>query len=122
MTQRAPTMWYLRLLKSDAAEPYWRPTTRGDCAGFARPCPYAGCRHHLAIDVNGVTGSIKFNHPHTEPGDMVASCSLDEAERDGMTLEAVGVTLNITRERTRQIQTIAVEKVRLAVERMERAS
>lgn len=113
---------YLRLLKSDAAEPYWRPTTRGDCAKVERPCSYVGCSKNLYLDVNQTTGSIKFNHPHTEPGDMVASCSLDEAERDGMTLEAVGVTLNITRERTRQIETMAIEKVRKATEEMERAS
>lgn len=28
-----------------------RPTTRGECLQEARPCPWAGCRHHLLLDV-----------------------------------------------------------------------
>lgn len=28
-----------------------RPTTRADCGQEARPCPWAGCRHHLLLEV-----------------------------------------------------------------------
>ena len=28
-----------------------RPLTRADCGQEARPCPWVGCRHHLAIEV-----------------------------------------------------------------------
>lgn len=28
-----------------------RPTTRGDCRGAIRPCPWVACRHHLLLDV-----------------------------------------------------------------------
>src|SRR5690606_7767913 len=40
---------------------YWRPTSRGECANVARPCPYVSCKYHLYIDVNPSTGSIKVN-------------------------------------------------------------
>jgi hypothetical protein len=43
-----------------------RPRTRGECKDGARPCPWAGCAHHLFLDVNADTGSIKLNYPgHT---------------------------------------------------------
>jgi hypothetical protein len=28
-----------------------RPRTRADCLDEARPCPWVGCRHHLAFDL-----------------------------------------------------------------------
>ncbi len=49
-----------------------RPTTRGDCGQEARPCPWVGCRHHLAIETS-VTAedaadarptSIRLNRPN----------------------------------------------------------
>lgn len=33
-----------------------RPTTRGDCAQEARPCPWVGCRHHLLLEVSQIRG------------------------------------------------------------------
>ena len=36
-----------------------RPQTRSDCQGGPRPCPFVSCRHHLYLDVNPETGSIK---------------------------------------------------------------
>lgn len=42
---------------------------------------------------------------------MKHSCSLDLAEQDGMTLEEVGEALNITRERVRQIQEMAIDRL-----------
>lgn len=58
-----------------------RPRTRGECRGGERPCPWAGCRYHLAVDVNEDNGSIKFNHPNTPIEEMTETCALDVADR-----------------------------------------
>ncbi len=89
-----------------------RPRTRGDCVDGERPCPWVACRHHLALDVQPETGSIKLNFPHIEPGELPESCSLDVAERGPQTLDAVGKLLNVTRERLRQIETVALRRLR----------
>jgi hypothetical protein len=88
-----------------ADEPYWRPKTRGDCAGVPRPCPYVACSKNLYLDVSE-TGSIILNFPHLEPGQMPAdrSCAIDLAERGPMTLEEIAVVTNLTRERIRQVE------------------
>lgn len=81
-----------------------RPRTRAECIDGPRPCPWVGCRHHLYLDVNPETGSIKFVHPDQEPWDLDRSCSLDVAEEGEHTLEELGGLLNLTRERARQIE------------------
>jgi hypothetical protein len=91
-----------------------RPRTRGDCAGGERPCLWVSCKHHLYLDVNPETGSVKLNFPDVEPEDMVASCALDVAERGGVTLEEVGEIMNLTRERIRQIEVRALFKLKAA--------
>lgn len=91
----------------------WRPATRADCAAVARPCPYVGCEHNLYLDVSVRTGHIKLNFPDVEPGEMRDSCALDVAERekDGASLRVVASALNVTHERVRQIETIALKKL-----------
>ncbi len=89
-----------------------RPRTRGDCASVPRPCPFAGCPHHLYLDVDEDTGSIKLNFPdlmidELPPGE---SCSLDVAEQGGETLERCGDLMNITRERIRQLEAKGLRK------------
>lgn len=93
----------LRALGADG--PYDRPKTRDDCSRVARPCPYVACKHNLYLDISE-TGSIILNFPHLEPGEMSPdqSCSLDLAERGGMTLEEIAVVTNLTRERIRQVE------------------
>jgi hypothetical protein len=91
-----------------------RPLTRGDCAGGERPCPWVGCRHHLFLDVDEDSGSIKLNFPDLEPDQLVDSCALDVADRAGATLDQVGGALNLTRERVRQIEQLALRSVRNA--------
>jgi len=81
-----------------------RPRTRGECIDGPRPCPWVACRHHLYLDVNPVTGTIKLNRPELEVDQLDDSCSLDIADRGEHTLEAVGVLLNLTRERIRQVE------------------
>lgn len=88
-----------------------RPTTRGDCAGGERPCPFVRCRHHLYLDVTE-GGAVKLNFPDLEPWEMAESCSLDVADRGLVTLERVGELMNIVRERVRQIEVAAFDSLR----------
>lgn len=89
-----------------------RPRTWGECFAAERPCPWVACRHHLYVDVDVETGSIKFNFPDLEPSEMAQSCSLDVAERGGMTLDDVGRLTNLTRERVRQVETQGLLRLR----------
>jgi hypothetical protein len=96
-----------------------RPRTRAECPDTSEaPCPWVGCKHHLYLDVNQSTGSIKINFPDHEVWEITHSCALDVAdpsrtgEGDGATLEEVGELLNITRERVRQIQDRSLVQLR----------
>lgn len=77
-----------------------------------RPCGFVSCRHHLYLGVNERTGSIKLNFPGLEVWDLPESCALDVADRGEMTLEAVGELMNLTRERVRQLEASALEKLK----------
>lgn len=85
-----------------------RPRTRGDCVDDKRPCPWVACSKHLYLDINPEAGTIKLNFPNLEPWELVESCSVDVGERGPQTLEAVGDFMNLTRERTRQIEVRAL--------------
>jgi DNA-directed RNA polymerase sigma subunit (sigma70/sigma32) len=43
---------------------------------------------------------------------MAETCSLDVADRGGITLEEVGNILNLTRERIRQVEVKGLSKIR----------
>ena len=116
---RARTVSMMRYAKRDLAagarefppsiqEEYERPRTRADClpggCNEARPCPWVSCTRHLYLDVNDRTGSIKFNFPDLEVGDLPETCALDVADRGGQTLEEVAELTNRTRERVRQVE------------------
>ena len=90
---------------------YWKPRTRAECAGGARPCPFVSCKHHLFVDVSARTGAIKLNFPDLDVWDMNESCALDVADRGGTTLEDVGAIMNLTRERIRQVEVKALAKL-----------
>ena len=92
-----------------------RPQTREDCRDASRPCPFVACRHHLYLDVTDV-GSLKLNYPDREPWELAHSCSLDVADAGASTLEEVGALMNVTRERTRQIEVSALLKLRRAAD------
>lgn len=87
-----------------------RPKCREDCVKAPRPCPWVGCRHHLFIEVTEV-GSIRFQFPSLELGELRDTCSLDVAERGGLTLDDVSDLLNCTRERVRLIEKEALDKI-----------
>lgn len=107
----------LRALCTDEPHDLTPPRTRGECP-TVRPCPWLGCRYHLWLDVMP-NGSIKLNHPKTLPWQYTDSCALDAAELGGLTLEAVAMRLNISRERVRQIERDALAKINASLRRGE---
>lgn len=90
-----------------------RPTSREECRGEMRPCPWVACKHHLYLDINPETGSIKINFPDLEPWELKHTCALDVAERGGITLEEVGEIMNLTRERIRQVEVRGLLKLKM---------
>lgn len=99
----------VRMPEAELAE--LRPTTREECRNGPRPCPYVWCKHHLYLDVNPKTGSIKLNFPDMEVWELSESCAMDVAERGGTTLERVGELMNLTRERIRQLEVEALHRL-----------
>jgi hypothetical protein len=91
--------------------PFARPKTRGDCQGHEGPCPFVSCAHHLYLDVSPKTGAIKLNFPDLQPDELTQSCVLDVADLGGQALEEVGDIMNITRERVRQIEVPAKQRM-----------
>jgi len=90
-----------------------RPKFRGECKEEQRPCPWVSCKHHLYLDVNPETGSIKLNFPDLEVWEMKETCSLDVADKNGITLEEVGEIMNLTRERIRQVEVRGLLKLKM---------
>lgn len=75
------------------------PHVRADCldggVNEGRPCPWIGCRYNLP-----------------EAKAEQHSCALDIADQGGITLEEIGELLGVTRERVRQIEAIAIQRIR----------
>lgn len=88
--------------------PPLRPLTRGDCINGPRPCPWRDCRYHLQHQ-DAHTGAGAPNK--LGPGD-IETCSLDVADGGEQTLLVVGSLLGVVRERVRQIETQAIQKLR----------
>jgi hypothetical protein len=91
-----------------------RPRYRRDCINGIRPCIYVSCKHHLYLDVNPQTGSVKINFPDKEIWELEETCALDVADRGGITLEEVGEILNLTRERIRQVEVNGLRKIQVS--------
>lgn len=116
---RSRTIPMRRLTRTEIAEgisladtmDYRRPLNRSECEHSVRPCPFVACKHHLYLDVNPTTGSIKINFPDIEVWEMKDTCALDIAERGGITLEEVGAIMNLTRERIRQVEVTGLDKL-----------
>lgn len=90
-----------------------RPKTRAECVDGPRPCPWIACRHHLAIDVDALNGTIRFTYPEAAEGELEArehTCSLDVADRGEHTLQEVGEILILSRERVRQLEEVILAR------------
>jgi DNA-directed RNA polymerase sigma subunit (sigma70/sigma32) len=61
-----------------------------------------------------------FNHPNREVDELAESCSLDVADRGGISLEKLGQFMGVTMERGRQLETEAAESAFIAVARLKR--
>jgi hypothetical protein len=62
-------------------------------------------------------GVIRLTWPNLEPWELPETCALDVADRGGMTLEEVGGILNLSRERVRQIQHLALLRIKAGMRR-----
>jgi hypothetical protein len=91
-----------------------RPKTRGECVGVPRPCRFSSCPHHMRQEVDKATGHILIRHPDLEIEAMPVTCSLDYADDGGHTLEEVATAFGLTRERIRQIEEVAIRKIKRA--------
>ncbi len=102
----------LKLVSSMAIVDHKRPKKRRDCINGLRPCPYVGCRYHLFLDVSS-SGSLILNFPDKDVWEIGDTCALDVADQNcKSTLEEVGMYMNFTRERARQIEKQAMTKIR----------
>ena len=118
-----------RLLRADHADTagYLEPIPRtyGDCQERAlgtptNPCWYLRCKHNLLLDLDPRSGSYKITWPDLADGHYgdeyralpEHTCALHEAAHGGLTLDEVGVMMNLTRERVRQIETKALHALR----------
>jgi hypothetical protein len=89
------------------------PRTRGDCKDGPRPCGWVTCRHHAGVEqLPG--GGVRLAYPDRVYGAGKDSCALDVADRGGATLDEIGKVVNRTRERSRQVETMALEKLKRA--------
>lgn len=113
---RVETVADMRRALGAVAKPTPRhlPVLREACLTGVRPCVYVSCPNNLYLDVNENNGSITYNFPGLEPGQMKVSCVLDVAREGGITLEETGSNLNLTRERIRQIESSAMKKLQAA--------
>lgn len=111
-----------------------RPKKRSECIGAIRPCPWVSCKYHALVDITEF-GRLVSNSPKvlsvSKGGHMVLnedaflkmsdSCVLDivdkglksrnESEDTENTLDKIGVLWNLSRERVRQIEDNAMEKM-----------
>ncbi len=96
---------------------YLRPRTFEECdsvgLGDLFPCPFVSCKHHLYLDVNPRTGSIKLNFPGREVDELPATCALRVAQHGRRTLDAVAEVMALTRQRLSQLEDRILDKIRV---------
>jgi hypothetical protein len=114
---RAERAAYAEMFPVADVEDVPRPVTRADCRDQTGPCPWVACKHHLYLDINPLTGSIKINFPDLEPWELEHTCALAVAEAGARTLEQVGEITNLTRERVRQVEVVGLAKLKGSAQR-----
>lgn len=100
-----------------------RPRTRGDCIDGPRPCPWVGCQHHLALDVNPRNGSIRLNFPHMALADMAETCLLDFIDNHpgGARLPELAAAFGVSYDRAYHMVVEALRRYRVEVTRRAQA-
>lgn len=80
-----------------------RPKTRADCVDGPRPCPWVGCRHHLALEAFRQT--VRVSQAFLD-GTAAETCALDVAEKqtrgEDFTLREMAEWMGVSHERIRQ--------------------
>lgn len=92
--------------------PLPRPKTRADCASVPRPCPYAGCRYNLALDVLK-NGSIQWTRGEDwdAPGQPLTSCALDAVASGPVATSEMSEILNLDIKTLRHIEAAARKRL-----------
>lgn len=88
-----------------------RPKTRGDCIGGERPCPWISCFWHVINERKGFNLTARQDFLILKSDEeileeifgMPETCILDVCDKGESTLEEIGLVMNVTRERIRQI-------------------
>lgn len=85
------------------------------------PCLFLSCRYNLMVDVNERTGAYSINVPYSfddndpvpdiEPPKDTYTCSRKAAQDGPMRLVAIAKTMNVTRERIRQMVEASLTKL-----------
>lgn len=86
-----------------------RPRTRGECIDGPRPCPWASCRHHLALDVT-YNNALKVQDRELE--ELPATCALDAAEDGGVDNYTIADLLGISRQGVDALLASGLRKLR----------
>lgn len=98
-------------------------------ADGVRRCWRLACGYNRVLDVDPSSGTIRFNvSPADEPSDEAdgvpwidlaaerqSTCALDLAERGGMTLDEVARATGLVRERVRQLEARALDRLARAI-------
>ena len=84
--------------------------TSGACMRYDEPCKEDTCRYHVHSDARRDQVALS--------GDLPVTSSLKLANGGGMTLEAVGMVMGVTRERIRQIEYRASARLAQKLERL----
>lgn len=87
-----------------------KPKTRADCIDGPRPCRWITCRHHLVTIRKRDTEAECLARAES----MSETCSLDVAARGGTTHQEIADILGLCRERVRQNEESALNKLRSA--------
>ena len=75
------------------------------------------CRYHLYLDVKA-NGGLVVQFADREPWELPQTCALDVADKGDHTLEEVGNIIGVTRERARQLEEAALEKLQEEKEKL----
>lgn len=104
-----------RQVKGRPRATHWRPQRRSQCTED-RPCPYVGCKFNLVLEIM-MGGGLRYTRGSPDDplapwsGD-VSNCMHDHMHEAGMTLDEIGVVLGMSRERVRQIEAVALTKIK----------